>query len=97
MSQNAPVQLPNDDFISLVRLSEFTGVPIPQVAGVLLCRIFDNWDQATLSDIIREDLARYRNQLSVRWPQNGLDKDLYPIEKEVISDEQTVTTDVEPV
>lgn len=93
MSQNAPAKLPNDDFIALVRLSKFTGVPIPEVAGVLLCRVFDNWDSAILSDIIREDLAMYRNQLTIRWPPNGLDKDLYPIIKEIAQDEQPATTD----
>ncbi len=93
MSRIVLAKLPIDQVLHVKRLSIATGVPIYEVAGVLIAYMLDDGDVERLERLVKEYLPLYRNQLTIRWTTNTLRENMRLDQKEVTSDEPTVTED----
>ncbi len=93
MSVTIPAKLPNDDYNALVRLSRFSGVPLSEVAGILLCYVLDYRDPSFLGDVIPQYLSMYRGQLTIRSAIITSKGDHVPVTEEVIFNEPTTPSD----
>lgn len=87
-------KIPNDDYNALVRLSRSTGVPITEVAGIMICHLFDYRDREVLEELVHDDLTMYRNQLTIRSAILAPAGDLLPASEEITVNEPTATEDL---